>query len=113
MTGCLRNPQRAKDERAIKAIKRAGFTVATLAVTLFAVWALAGCSTPKIEYRPIPDHMIPQQLKLPKVKAEEIPRCDVGQKPCMTDETYVKFVEMVDALKLQNAELRALLGVTP
>ena len=96
----------------MNALKRAGFTLAVFAMTLHAVWALVGCSTPKIEYRPIPRYLIPQQLELPKVKSEEIPRCEVDQKPCITDETYVKLVEMVDSLKLQNSELRALLGVS-
>lgn len=93
-------------------LKQAAFCVAVFTLILFAVWILVGCSTPKIEYRPIPRYLVPQQLELPKVKAEEIPRCEAGQKPCMTDETYVKFVEMVDSLKLQNSELRALLGVS-
>lgn len=93
-------------------LKQVAFCVAVFALILFAVWALVGCSTPKIEYQPIPKYLIPQQLELPKVKAEEIPRCEIGQKPCMADETYVKFVEMVDSLKLQNSELRALLGVS-
>ena len=92
-------------------LKQAIFCVVVFALILFAVWALVGCSTPKIEYRPIPRYLIPQQLELPKVKAEEIPRCEVDQKPCITDETYVKFVEMVVSLKFQNSELRALLGV--
>lgn len=93
-------------------LKQAAFCVVVFVLTLFVVWALVGCSTPKIEYRPIPRYLIPQQLELPKVKAEEISRCETNQKPCITDETYVKLMEIVDLLKLQNSELRALLGVS-
>lgn len=69
-----------------------------------------GCTTHSYLYRPVPADMIPPPLELPKVRAEEIPRCEADQKPCMADETYIKFAEMVRALKQQNAELRALVG---
>lgn len=105
MTGRLRNPQRVKDEKAIKAIKRAGFTVATLAVTLFAVWALAGCSTPKIEYRPIPAMLIPPIPILPKIPATEL--------ECLSSPTYFNLATRDRLLRQDNEALRALLRVAP
>lgn len=75
-----------------------------------AIVATAGCSTHSYLYAPVPPDMIPPPLELPKVRAEEIPQCKAGQQPCMADGTYIKFAEMVGALKRQNAELRALLG---
>lgn len=72
--------------------------------------ALIGCSTHSYLYRPVPAEMIPEKLTLKTVKSAEIPRCEAGQPPCMTDETYIKFVENDRALKQQIDELRALLG---
>lgn len=71
---------------------------------------LAGCAREVVRYAPIPAGLIPPPLDLPKVKSEEIPQCKDGQQPCMEDETYIKFAEMVQSLKQQNGELRALLG---
>lgn len=94
-------------------IKRALFiavAIAVIAAAVTLVFQIAGCTTHSYLYRPVPVDMIPPPLELPKVQAEEIPRCEPDQKPCMADETYIKFAEMVRALKQQNAELRALLG---
>lgn len=91
-------------------LKRAAFIPLSIAAVVLLIWLLAGCTTHSYLYRPVPSDMIPPPLELPKVQAEEIPRCEADQKPCMADETYIKFAEMVRALKQQNAELRALLG---
>lgn len=78
---------------------------------LFALF-LVGCSPPKIEYRPIPAYLIPQKPDLISIGSDEVPQCHANQKPCMTDDTYAKFVKNDRALKLQIDELRALLGVS-
>lgn len=84
--------------------------IVAILVAVSLVLLIAGCTTHSYLYRPVPADMIPPPLELPKVRAEEIPRCESDQPPCMADETYIKFAEMVRALKQQNAELRALLG---
>lgn len=91
-------------------IKRALFVAVAIAAAVALVLLIAGCTTHSYLYRPVPAEMVPAAPELPKVQAEEIPRCESDQKPCMADETYIKFAEMVQSLKQQNAELRALLG---
>lgn len=91
-------------------LKQALFFAVPIAIVALLIWLLAGCTTHSYLYRPVPSDMIPPPLELPKVQAEEIPRCEADQNPCMADETYIKLAEMVRALKTQNAELRALVG---
>ena len=74
------------------------------------LFLLVGCAHEVVRYAPIPSGLIPSDPILPKIKSEEIPSCKDGQKPCMTDETYIKFAEMIRALKQQNLEMRAILG---
>jgi hypothetical protein len=89
----------------ISALKRACLTVAMFAVTLFAVWALAGCSTPKIEYRPIPAMLIPPVPILPKILAAEL--------ECLSSPTYFDLATRDRLLRQDNEALRALLRVAP
>ncbi len=90
-------------------LKQAAVVVAAFSFVLFVVWLFVGCSTHSYLYRPVPAEMIPKKLEMKKIGSSEIPRCEAGQPPCMTDETYIKFVENDRALKLQIEELRALL----
>lgn len=93
-------------------LKRAAVFAAELGIVLLAVWHIAGCSTHSYLYRPVPAALIPKKPDLESIKSTEIPRCEAAQNPCMTDETYVKFVKNNDALKQQIDELRALLEVS-
>lgn len=86
-------------------LRWAGFTLAVYAMTLFAVWALVGCSTPKIEYRPIPAMLIPSALILPKIQAAEL--------ECLSSPTYFDLAIRDRLLRQDNEDLRALLGVKP
>jgi hypothetical protein len=90
-------------------LKRAAVFVAALAIVLLLLWGVFGCSTHSYLYRPVPASMIPKKPNLESIKSTEIPRCKAAQNPCITDETYVKFVKNNDALKQQIDELRALL----
>jgi hypothetical protein len=91
--------------------KQALFLAYLAAIVLFLIWLLFGCAAPEIRYQVVPESMIPEEPKMESIGATEIPRCDVSQNPCMTDETYIKFVKNNRALKQQIDELRALLGV--
>lgn len=94
-------------------IKQAFFVAVIIVVAVAVASILFGCSSPRIEYRPIPQMLIPTAPDLPKVKAEEIPRCDAGQNPCMTDETYLKLATRDRLLRQYADELRALLEPNP
>lgn len=74
-------------------------------VVLLAVLALAGCSTPKIEYRPVPAMLIPPAPALPTIKAAEL--------ACLSDDAYLRLASRDRALHQYAAELNALLGVAP
>lgn len=86
-------------------LKRAGFTAAVFVATLLSVWALVGCSSPKIEYRPIPSHLIPAAPALPKITAAEL--------ACLSDDVYLRLAARERALRQYAAELGALLGAAP
>lgn len=86
-------------------MKRALATLSVFSVTLLAVWLLVGCSSPRIEYRPVPRYLIPLAPDLPK-----IPASDLG---CLSDETYLKLATRDRLLRLHADELRALLEPKP
>ncbi len=94
-------------------LKQAAVFIVALAIVLLLLWGVFGCSTHSYLYRPVPTSLIPPKLELESIKSTEIPRCEAKQKPCMTDETYIKFAKNHQALKLQINELRALLGEQP
>jgi len=84
--------------------KRACLTITMFAVTLFVVWALVGCSTPKIEYQPIPAMLIPPAPTLPTIKAAEL--------ASLSDDVYLRLATRDRALRQYAAELEALLNAT-
>jgi PBP1b-binding outer membrane lipoprotein LpoB len=76
-----------------------------IALATIAACLLVGCSSPKIEYRPVPAHIIPLAPDLPKIKSDDL--------SCLSDDTYTKLATR-DRLNQQYAEeLRALLEVKP
>jgi hypothetical protein len=77
----------------------------TRALALAAL-ALTGCAAPRIEYRPIPDGLIPEKPALPTVSAAEL--------QCLSDDAYVRLAVRERLRAQESAELRALLvGVAP
>lgn len=86
------------------ALKRAGFTLVVFAMPLFAVWMLVGCSAPKIEYRSIPEYLVPPEPKYESVKSDEV--------MCLTDSVYERLARNFLSCKQYSEELRSLLGVT-
>lgn len=75
-----------------------------LAVAMIAI-ALYGCASPKIEYRPAPDYLIPLEPELPKIESAAL--------QCLSNKTYIDLATRDQLLRQDNAELRALLGATP
>lgn len=73
------------------------FAVAFLAL------AIAGCAKPNVEYRPIPEMLVPSPPRYESVKSDEL--------MCLSDSTYEKMARNFISCKQNNEELRALLGV--
>lgn len=80
------------------------FSAAMLAIWLV-LTAITGCSTPKIEYQPIPAMLVPPAPELPTVEAAEL--------ACLSDGAYLRLAARDRALRQYAAELAALLGVKP
>ncbi|MBL8259861.1 MAG: hypothetical protein JNM60_08650, partial [Candidatus Competibacteraceae bacterium] len=65
--------------------------------------ALFGCAPPpKIEYRPLPDALIPPAPAVPTVPADDL--------KCLSKATYLRLANRDQLLRRHIAELRALLG---
>lgn len=86
-------------------LKQAYLTIVMFAIIMFVVWLLVGCSSPKIEYQPIPKYLIPPTPKYESVKADEV--------MCLTNSAYERLARNFLSCKQYGEELRALLGVSP
>jgi len=71
-------------------------------VVVFVALAIAGCAK-QVEYRPIPEMLVPSPPRYESVKSEEL--------ACLQDSTYEKMARNFISCKQHNEELRALLGV--
>jgi len=72
-------------------------------VVVFVALAIAGCAKPNVEYRPIPEMLVPSQPRYESVKSDEL--------MCLSDSTYEKMARNFISCKQHVEELRALLGV--
>ena len=79
-----------------------GGMIGSMARNLLALALLAGCAAPRIEYRPIPDGLIPEKPALPTVSADEL--------HCLSDDAYTALVERDRLLRDYSGKCRALLG---
>lgn len=87
--------------------------LASLAFWALVIAMLAGCCSPRIEYRALPADMIPARPQVPTVAAEEF-----RPVPGSTDlriglDVYGRLARRNWLYERHIAELRALLGVTP
>ena len=69
---------------------------------VFVALEIAGCAK-QVEYRPIPEMLVPSPPRYESVKSEEL--------ACLQDSTYEKMARNFISCKQHNEELRALLGV--
>ena len=69
---------------------------------VFVSLAIAGCAK-QVEYRPIPEMLVPSQPRYESVKSDEL--------MCLPDSTYEKMARNFVSCKQHVEELRALLGV--
>lgn len=72
---------------------------AAVVIALFLCW---GCSTPAIEYQPVPVWLIPSAPELPSIHSSDL--------ACLSDQAYFDLAARDRALRNYAAELRALLG---
>ena len=70
---------------------------------VFVALEIAGCAKSNVEYRPIPEMLVPSPPRYESVKSEEL--------ACLQDSTYEKMARNFISCKQNNEELRALLGV--
>lgn len=84
-------------------LRRALFIAVPAAAILLLLYLLAGCASPRIEYRPIPAGLIPVEPALPTIKAAEL--------ACLSDEAYERLALRDRIRKQYAAELRAVLEV--
>lgn len=70
-------------------------------LTFLMLLLIAGCSTPSVEYQPVPAWLIPPAPKLPSIRSADL--------ACLSDQTYFDLAARDRALRNYSAELRALL----
>lgn len=66
-----------------------------------AIW-LAACTSPALEYQPLPAYLIPPPPTLPTIPSSEL--------RCLSDDAYILLVQRDRILRQYGDELRALLG---
>jgi len=84
-------------------LKQAAFIIAAISVVVMLVLAIAGCAKQSVEYRPIPEMLVPSMPRYESVKSDEL--------MCLSDSTYEKIARNFISCKQHVDELRALLGV--